>query len=159
MGVSWRCDKQFQAEICAGREGTIPLICAKPQTYMNASGIAVGALAKYYDIPTNRVIVVADDLALGPGALRIRGKGSAGGHNGLKSIISVIGDGFIRIRVGVGHPGDSAEVVDYVLQRFSAAEWEKVCDAIGRSVEAIRVILKEGIEPAMNQFNRKAETE
>lgn len=159
LGLNWRQNKPFQAETCTGRHGAVSLILAKPQTYMNLSGIAVGALAKYYDIPPNRIIVVADDLALNPGALRIRSRGSSGGHNGLKSIISTVGDGFIRVRVGVGHPGDSEEVVDYVLQRFNAVEWEKVQDAVERSVQAILVILNDGVESAMNQFNRRAAME
>lgn len=159
MGLSWKRNKAFQAEVCIGREGLTPLILAKPQTYMNASGIAVAALAKYYDIPIKNIIIVTDDLALTPGMLRIRSKGSSGGHNGLKSIIAAIGDGFIRVRLGVGHPGEQMEVVDYVLQRFTAADWEKVQEAIERSIHAIRVIIEEGVEQAMNRFNRKAEME
>lgn len=127
----------------------------KPITYMNLSGEAVRPAADFYKIPPERILVVSDDTALALGRLRIRAKGSAGGHNGLKSIIQHLGtDQFPRLRVGVGEkPHPDYDMADWVLGKF-AGEDKKVIDAaVKRAADAIECILKEGIDRGMGKFN------
>lgn len=136
-------------------EGTIEgvkVVLAKPLTFMNLSGEAVAGLARRYRIASSDVIVVADDVNLDLGRLRIRAKGSAGGHNGLKSIIHSLGsDEFARVRVGIG--STDRDMIKHVLSRFSRAERPIVKQAIDEAADAVEVILAEGIETAMNRFN------
>lgn len=131
------------------------VILVKPQTYMNFSGESVRELVDFYKIDAeSQLLVIYDDISLAPGRLRIRGKGSAGGHNGVKNIIAHLGtDVFKRIRVGIGQKPDSYDLVDYVLARFSADEKKIMEEGYENAVRAIRCILKDGIESAMNEFN------
>lgn len=152
----WEKDRASHAETGKGQIGDHPVILVKPQTYMNNSGRAVGALVGKHRVPPERVIVVVDDLALAVGNLRVRSGGSAGGHNGLKSIIAVLGNGFSRVRLGIGHPGPNSDVADYVLERFPPDEWAKIEPIFEVAVEALQAIIKEGTETAMNRFNKKA---
>ena len=133
------------------------VILAKPLTYMNLSGDSVQAFLHYYKMdPETELIVIYDDIDLDPGQIRIRKKGSAGGHNGMKSIISQIGtQNFYRIKVGVGAKPQGWDLADYVLGRFSAKERDAVDDAVKEAADAVEVILSEGIESAMNRFNGK----
>ena len=135
------------------------VIVAKPLTFMNLSGEAVRAMADYYKIdPETQLIIIYDDIDLEPGQVRIRKKGSAGGHNGIKSIISHLGtENFYRIKIGVGAKPKGWDLADHVLSRFSAGDRKLVDDAIERAAAAVSVILSEDIEAAMNIYNRKAE--
>lgn len=137
-------------------EGTISgeqVVLAKPQTFMNLSGEAVAALARRYRIGPEDILVIYDDSNLPLGKLRIRTKGSAGGHNGMKSIIHSLGsDEFPRIRLGIGSP-DRREMIDHVLSRFKRAEMSIVREAVQRAAEAVEMYLAEGPEPTMNRFN------
>ena len=131
------------------------LLLMEPQTYMNLSGEAVGEAARFYKVPAEHVIVVSDEMALPPGSLRIRQSGSAGGHNGLKSIIVHLGtDAFPRIRLGIGEP--EHEPVDWVLGRFQGADAEAVEKACESAAQAIKCYITEGPERAMSKFNRRA---
>ena len=131
------------------------LLLMEPQTYMNLSGEAVGEAARFYKVPAEHVIVVSDEMALPPGSLRIRQSGSAGGHNGLKSIIAHLGtDAFPRIRLGIGEP--EHEPVDWVLGRFQGADAEAVEKACESAAQAIKCYIPEGPERAMSKFNRRA---
>ena len=131
------------------------LLLMEPQTYMNLSGEAVGEAARFYKVPAEHVIVVSDEMALPPGSLRIRQSGSAGGHNGLKSIIAHLGtDAFPRIRLGIGEP--EHEPVDWVLSRFQGADAEAVEKACESAAQAIKCYITEGPERAMSKFNRRA---
>lgn len=147
--------KQANAEVARGRIGGTPIILAKPLTYMNESGRAVQALARYYKVPANQVLVVYDDFALPLGKLRLREKGSAGGHNGLTSIIQHLGtQGFPRLRVGVDRPVQAQHsTVDWVLSRFTKEEQAVMQSTVPRAAEAIEAVLRDGIERAMNQYN------
>lgn len=133
------------------------VIVAKPITFMNLSGEAVRPLVDYYKIdPINELIVIYDDIDLEPGQIRIRKKGSAGGHNGIKSIIAHLGtQEFCRIKIGVGEKPKGWDLADHVLGRFSSADRKLVDDAIIRSTKAISVILEENIDAAMNIYNKK----
>lgn len=133
------------------------VIVAKPVTYMNLSGEAVRQLVEYYKIdPESELIVIYDDISLAPGQLRIRRKGSAGGHNGMKSIISELGtQNFIRIKLGVGEKPKDWDLADYVLSHFSKEERTLVEEAIERCAQAVTLILEDEIDTAMNACNRK----
>ncbi|MFU0828941.1 MAG: Peptidyl-tRNA hydrolase [Lachnoclostridium sp.] len=132
------------------------VIIAQPQTYMNLSGESVRELVDFYKIEPDHLIIVYDDISLNVGQLRIRGKGSAGGHNGIKSIISHLGtQEFLRIRVGIGDKPEGWDLADYVLSRFMDEEQPIIREAIKRSSEAVGTIIKDGLEAAMNIYNRK----
>ena len=127
----------------------------KPVTYMNLSGEAVRPAADFYKIPPDHVLVVSDDTALALGRLRIRTKGSAGGHNGLKSIIQHLGtDQFPRLRVGVGEkPHPDYDMADWVLGKFTGEDKKTITAAVKRAADAIECILDEGIDRGMGKFN------
>ncbi|NLV85687.1 MAG: aminoacyl-tRNA hydrolase [Clostridiales bacterium] len=129
----------------------------KPQTYMNLSGNSVSSAASFYKIPPERIIVICDDMALPVGKLRIRAKGSSGGHNGLKSIIACLGtESFPRVKIGIGSPETNAgeeEVINWVIGRFSRDELRLVSAACEAAADAVALIIESGIEKAMNSFN------
>jgi PTH1 family peptidyl-tRNA hydrolase len=129
------------------------LILAKPQTYMNLSGNAVGSLARYYRIPMAKLLVIYDEIDLPFGTLRLREQGGSGGHNGMKSIIDRIGREFPRLRLGVDRPPGYMEPADYVLQNFSDGEIPIVTEMIDLAVDAIQSYLQDGIETAMTRYN------
>lgn len=132
------------------------VILAKPQTFMNLSGESVRAMADFYKVPSDQVIVIYDDISLEPGQLRIRARGSAGGHNGIKNIIAHLGtQEFPRIKIGIGDKPGNMNLADYVLSRFSKGEQELMEDAFLRAADAVSVMLSEGIKPAMNHYNAK----
>ena len=132
------------------------VMLAMPQTYMNRSGESVRELADYYKIDvTSELIVVYDDVNLDPGRIRIRGGGSAGGHNGMKDIISHLGtDEFTRVRVGVGEKPKGYDLADYVLGHFTKDERELMDGAFIDAANAVVSIMNDGIDAAMNRFNR-----
>lgn len=134
-------------------------ILAKPQTFMNLSGMSVSELVQYYKIDEkSELIVISDDISLDVGQIRVRKKGSAGGHNGLKNIIAQLGhEEFVRIKMGVGEKPKGYDLADYVLGHFKAEERKIMDDAAKRAVEALHVIMTKGVDQAMNQFNRKNE--
>lgn len=128
----------------------------KPHTFMNLSGIAVSCLLRKveHDEPVKQLVVISDDLALPLGKIRIRERGSAGGHNGLKSIIAEIGtDEFIRLRIGIQPDHPLSDSKRFVLDRFSATERPVVTETIAKSVQAVRTIIRDGVLKAMQEFN------
>ncbi len=139
-----------EAETKAGR-----IVILKPQTYMNESGVSARAALDWYKLTPDKLIVVCDDMELAPGRLRVRPKGSAGGHNGLKSIIEHTGTTeFPRVRVGIGRPTvPGYQVVDWVLGRFSSDEAKAVSEAVPLATDAVLEIVSSGTESAMNKFN------
>ena len=144
----------FGKGMIAGRK----VLVAKPMTYMNLSGESVRELVNYYKIdPETELIVVYDDISLAPGQLRIRKKGSAGGHNGIKSIIANLGtDKFLRIKVGVGEKPKNWDLADYVLSPFSKEERVEVDEAIRHASGAIELMVNDKTDAAMNEYNRKS---
>jgi PTH1 family peptidyl-tRNA hydrolase len=135
------------------------VLLAKPLTFMNLSGHAIGELLRFYKIDLPDLFVVVDDANLELGRLRARPSGSAGGHNGLKSIIEALGtEEFARLRVGVGR-GDARDLADHVLARFDPDERIAVAEATGRAADAAELFVTEGIGPVMNRFNRKEDGE
>ena len=130
------------------------MLLMKPTTYMNLSGEAVGEAARFYKIPPDRVLVISDDVSLPQGKLRVRRSGSAGGHNGLKNIIAHLGtQEFPRIKVGVGDKPKKMDLADYVLSRFSKEDRAAMEDAFKEAAKAVEVMITDGMDTAMNQFN------
>lgn len=131
------------------------LFLLKPQTYMNLSGRAVLQLSAYYSIPPERIIVLFDDISLEPGRLRVRGDGSAGGHNGIKSIIAELGSqNFPRVKIGVGaKPNPEFDLAAWVLSTFSAKEEKDLSFALKNAGQAALLIIDQGVPQAANQFN------
>ena len=133
------------------------LYLLKPQTFMNLSGRSVLQLSAYFSIPPQRIIVMFDDISLAPGRLRIRADGSAGGHNGIKSIISELGSqDFPRVKIGVGaKPHQEQDLADWVLSGFSAAEEKALIPALEHAGDAALCIIEKGVPEAANRFNGK----
>lgn len=131
------------------------LMLLKPQTYMNLSGRSVLQLSAYFNIPPQQIIVLFDDISLEPGRLRVRPDGSAGGHNGIKSIIQELGSqAFPRVKIGVGgKPDPNADLADWVLSGFSAKEEKSLAVALENAAEAALVIIEKGVPEAANRFN------
>lgn len=136
-----------EGEICGCR-----VILLKPITYMNLSGESISEAANFYKLKNESIVIIHDDISLECGRLRIRIKGSAGGHNGIKNIINCLGsDEFVRIKIGVGQPDD--DLVPYVLGKFSKEDREKIEKIFSISADAVETIIKEGPCEAMNKFN------
>lgn len=148
-------EKKKKALLGSGRAGSDKVVLIKPQTYMNLSGESVRALVDFYKIdPERELIVICDDINLPPGKVRIRAKGSAGGHNGLKNIILNLGtEQFIRIRVGVGARPEYMDLVDYVLGRPSGEDKKLMEEGIATAAEAALAVVTDGVDAAMNRFN------
>jgi PTH1 family peptidyl-tRNA hydrolase len=135
--------------------GAGSVLLVKPLTMMNLSGEAVAGLAHFYKIDTPDILVVADDVNLPLGRLRLRARGSAGGHNGFKSIIALLGtEEFPRLRIGVGRGDTRRELADHVLATFDEDEAPDVTESVARAADAVECFIAEGIEAAMNRFNR-----
>ena len=151
-GVS--CDRESHGALVGKAHAPVPMLLAKPLTFMNLSGQAVRALADFHKVEVADLLVVADDVNLPLGRLRARPGGSAGGHNGFKSIAQHLGtDQFARLRVGVGRGDDRRDLADHVLARFDPDERPVIEEAIGRAADAIDVFAREGIAVVMNRFN------
>lgn len=136
------------------------VVLVKPQTFMNLSGESVRAIFDFYKVESKDIIIVYDDVSLEPGQLRIRGKGSAGGHNGIKNIIAHLGtQEFPRVKVGVGEKPKGMDLADYVLSRFSKEEQDTMEEAFHEAANAVTMMVKQDIDSAMNHFNMKKKTE
>lgn len=146
---------KFQGLYCQTTYGGKKLFLLKPQTYMNLSGRSVLQLSAYFNIPPQRIIVIFDDISLPPGRLRIRADGSAGGHNGIKSVIAEVGSqDFPRVKVGVGaKPHPEQDLADWVLSGFSAGEEKDLSSALERAADAALCIIDKGVPETANRFN------
>jgi peptidyl-tRNA hydrolase, PTH1 family len=152
---------QCQSKIGKGRIAETDIILAKPRTYVNNSGDAVASLMKKYHIPAENIVIIYDDMDLPVGKIRIRPGGNAGGHKGIKSIISSLGHrDFCRIKIGIGRPVadesdeiDETDIVDYVLSNFSTGEQEKIDAALKTAADAVKCIISDGVTAAMNKYN------
>ena len=145
-------ERGFHSLVARANVGGQSVWLLQPQTFMNLSGKSVAALARFYKIAPEEILVAHDELDLAPGTVRLKSGGGAGGHNGLKDTISHIGEGFWRLRFGIGHPGDRAEVIDYVLKRAPAAEETLTLEAVKRAADEVPKILDEGAEKVMNRL-------
>jgi PTH1 family peptidyl-tRNA hydrolase len=149
--------ERFEALVAEAKEGDETVLLMKPLTFMNLSGRAVRAVLDFYKLPAEQVLVVCDDFNLPLGKLRVRGKGSHGGQNGLRNIQAQLGtDAYARLRIGVGQP-DPGEAVDFVLSRFKSGERKAVEEAVAAAAQAVLVWVKSGAEACMNRFNGPAD--
>ncbi len=149
-------NKKHKALCGKGAINGMKVILAKPQTFMNLSGESVREMADYYKVDPEDIIVISDDISLAVGQLRIRAKGSAGGHNGLKNIIAHLGTNeFPRIKVGVGEKPKGWDLADYVLGKYSKEDRKVMDEAVEDAAKAVEVMLGDSIETAMNQYNKK----
>lgn len=154
-------EKKHKALIGKGFIGGRKVILVKPQTFMNLSGESIREVIDYYKIDEKaELIIISDDISLEAGAIRIRKKGSAGGHNGLKNIILHLGhDEFQRIRMGVGEKPPEYELIDYVLGRFGEEDSKLMAESVKEAAKAIEVMITEGPDAAMNRFNKRKPTD
>lgn len=146
---------KFESLTCLTQAGERRVLLMLPQTFMNLSGKAVAQAASFYKLPPERVIVVFDDIDLPVGRIRVRGKGSAGGHNGMKSIIASLGtQEFPRVKIGVGaKPNPEYDLANWVLSKFSVSEQKLLAPAMDRAADAVLAILENGVEAAECRYN------
>jgi PTH1 family peptidyl-tRNA hydrolase len=151
--------REAQALTVSTELAGVRVVLAKPQTYMNLSGLAVARLLRNYELEPSDLLVLVDEIELPLGMLRIRPRGSAGGHKGLKSILGALeADDFTRLRLGVRPDRQVEDYVSYLLGPFRPAEMASVREMLSQASEAVRVILSEGVQKAMNRFNRRVPT-
>ena len=152
--TNWKNDRNA---LCGEYRNPEKILLLKPTTYMNLSGIAVGAYANFFNVDSEDIAVIQDDLDLPLGQVRVRRKGSAGGHNGIKSLQEHLGTGvFPRFKIGIGHPEhNNKAVIKHVLQRFNAEERELVTEAVGKLADALELWLKGNMDDVMQLYNKK----
>ena len=147
-------ERRGKALVARGELAGVKVALVKPQTFMNLSGEAVASIARFYKVPPEHILVAFDDLDLPVAKLRLRPKGGPGGHKGMRSIIQHLGtEDFPRIRLGIGRPPGQMPVEAYVLQRFRPEEWSQMVATYERAVEAVKTILTDSFDNAMNRFN------
>ncbi|HET6876598.1 MAG TPA: aminoacyl-tRNA hydrolase [Jatrophihabitans sp.] len=160
--LAQRCGARFKAykgaggraEIVEARLAGLPVVLARPLSYMNESGAPVASLARFYKIPLERVVAVHDELDLPYGALRLKRGGGDGGHNGLRSVTAALGGkDYLRVRLGIGRPPGRQDPADYVLREFSAAERKDLGFHVDRAADAVELLLARGLEAAQNTYN------
>jgi PTH1 family peptidyl-tRNA hydrolase len=154
--VEFRDYRKYSGETArvtiAGQE----IILLKPTTYMNRSGLSIHQLSEFFKVPADDILVAHDEMDLPVGTLRLKHGGGHGGHNGLRDTISHIGDSFWRLRIGVGHPGNKAEVIDYVLTRPPKAEEDLILEAVNTAADCMPLLLEQGAERVMSKLHSRA---
>jgi len=155
-GAEFRDYRKYSGETARISIDGSELILLKPTTYMNRSGLSIRQLSEFYKIPAEEILIAHDELDLPVGALRLKFAGGHGGHNGLRDTIAHIGENFWRLRIGVGHPGNKAEVIDYVLTRAPQAEESAILDAVQAAADAMPLLLQQGAERVMNKLHTRA---
>ena len=153
--ISLRNETRFHGEVGKIYRAGKDVHLLKPSTFMNRSGQAVAALSKYFKITPEQILVAHDELDLQPGDIRLKKSGGHGGHNGLRDIINHIGKDFLRLRIGIGHPGERNQVVNYVLKAPSKIDLAKIEDANQRTLDILPTLLGGDIEKAMQQLHTK----
>jgi PTH1 family peptidyl-tRNA hydrolase len=152
--ASWMSSRKFKARLARVKRGDQRALLCQPQTFMNASGAAVRAVADYYSVTPERMLVVVDDADLPLGEMRLRARGSSGGHHGLESVAQHLGTrDFPRLRIGIGRKAGAREITGYVLSRFGSTEAGLVVKVLNVACEQVECWLDAGIEKAMSQFN------
>lgn len=142
------------ADVLEGRIGEVPVVLAKPKSYMNESGGPVVAVSRFYKVPVERITIVHDELDLPFGGLRLKRGGGDGGHNGLKSATAALGSReYARVRFGIGRPPGQQDPADYVLREFTSAERKDLAYLVDRAADAVQALLAQGLESAQNTFN------
>lgn len=141
------------ADLLEGRLAGVPVVLAKPRSFMNESGGPVVGVSRFFKVPMESAIVVHDDLDLPYGTLRLKRGGGDGGHNGLRSLTSALGKEYIRVRFGIGRPPGRQDPADYVLREFTSAERRELPFLVDRAADAVEAVIKSGLESAQNTFN------
>lgn len=154
--ASWSDERKFQGELTKAAIGGREVRLLKPMTYMNRSGLSVQSLMGYLKLVPEQVLAVHDDIDLPTGVVRLKWDGGHGGHNGLRDLNQHLGDQYRRVRLGIGRPINSAEVIDYVLQRPGKDEQSLLDDAVGRAADAVELIVGGGMEKAMLKYHSEA---
>ncbi len=154
-GGRFRSHTRFQGDICRVPFGGQEITLLKPMTYMNRSGLSVRAISDYMKVAPAEILVAHDELDLPVGDARFKLGGGHGGHNGLRDLITHVGADFWRLRLGIGHPGDRSQVIDYVLHRASAEEEDKILNAVAAALDMLPVFIEQGSERAMNGLHQK----
>ena len=154
-GAIFRSEPRHRAELARARIDAAELWLLKPMSYMNHSGDPVRSLASFYKVPLESILVAYDELDFPPGVVRLRQGGGAAGHNGMRDVIAQMGDAFWRLRIGIGHPGDRTQVLDYVLGRPPAADAALIHEALVAAADAMPVLLTEGAQIAMNRLHSR----
>jgi PTH1 family peptidyl-tRNA hydrolase len=154
-GAVFRSEPRHRAELARARIGESEVWLLKPMNYMNRSGDPVRSVASFYKLPLDAILVAYDDLDFAAGVVKLRQGGGAAGHNGMRDVIAQMGDGFWRLRIGIGHPGDRSQVLDYVLGRPPAADAQLIDEAIRAAVDVVPVLLTEGAQIAMNRLHTR----
>lgn len=153
-GLEFHTEAKFYGSVCRISEDDHDCWLLKPNTFMNESGRSVAALAHFYRIPAERILVAHDEIDLPPGYVRLKEQGGHGGHNGLRDVIKHLSeDAFVRLRVGVGHPGDRDLVTPYVLGRATQAERDAIQTAIDDAMEVMPMVIEGGLQQAMNTLH------
>jgi PTH1 family peptidyl-tRNA hydrolase len=155
-GGEFRDYRKYSGETARVTISGQELILLKPTTYMNRSGLSVRQVCDFFKIPAEAVLVAHDELDIPVGTLRLKAGGGHGGHNGLRDTIAHIGENFWRLRIGIGHPGTKAEVIDYVLTRASRAEEDLIFEAVNTAADSMPLLLEQGAERAMTKLHSRA---
>jgi PTH1 family peptidyl-tRNA hydrolase len=153
VGASLRHEGRHQGELARASIAGTDVWLLKPMTYMNLSGQSARSVASFYRIAPQSILVAHDELDFPPGVVRLKEGGGAGGHNGLRDLIAQLGEGFWRLRIGIGHPGDRDVVLDYVLGRPPAAEAGLIHEAVLAAADAVPMMLTDGAQKAMNRLH------
>jgi len=154
-GAVFRSEPRHRGELARARIADREVWLLKPMSYMNHSGDPVRSVASFYKVPLESILVAYDELDFPAGVVRLKQGGGAAGHNGMRDVIAQIGDGFWRLRIGIGHPGDRSQVLDYVLGRPGAADAQLMREAIAAGADSIPVLLAEGSQIAMNRLHSR----
>jgi peptidyl-tRNA hydrolase, PTH1 family len=155
-GAEFRDYRKYSGEAARINISGQDLVLLKPTTYMNRSGLAVRQLCDFYKVAADDVLVAHDELDLPVGTVRLKSGGGHGGHNGLRDVIAHIGETFWRLRLGVGHPGNKTEVIDYVLTRAPRAEEDLIFDAVNLAADCMPLLIEQGAERAMTKLHSRA---
>ena len=155
-GAEFRDYRKYSGEVARLNVSGQDFVLLKPTTYMNRSGLAVRQLCDFYKVAADEVLVAHDELDLPVGTVRLKHGGGHGGHNGLRDTIAHIGETFWRLRLGVGHPGNKADVIDYVLTRAPRAEEDLIFDAVNLAADCIPLLIEQGAERAMTKLHSRA---
>ena len=155
-GGEFRDYRKYSGETARITLNEREIVLLKPTTYMNRSGLSVRQLSEFYKISPEDILVAHDELDLPVGTVRLKQGGGHGGHNGLRDIIAHLGETFWRLRLGIGHPGNRAEVIDYVLTRAPRAEEDLILEAVGTAADSIPLLLEQGAERAMTRLHSRA---
>jgi PTH1 family peptidyl-tRNA hydrolase len=155
-GGEFRDYRKYSGETARVSVGTEEIVLLKPTTYMNRSGLSIRQLSEFYKIAADDILVAHDELDLPVGSLRLKHGGGHGGHNGLRDTIAHIGESFWRLRLGIGHPGNKTDVIDYVLTRAPRSEEDLIMDAVNLAADCIPLLLEQGAERAMTKLHSRA---